>query len=230
MVPWIRAYGSWEPEESALVRSWLRGGMTMIDVGSHVGYYTALAAARVGRRGRVLSFEPDRDNYDLLVHNVSGRGLRNVVALNAAAWDATEALSLARSLDNTGDHRVHRVLPGGAAAVAAFAVDDIVPSRLRVDVVKIDTQGTDHRVVAGLTETIRRWRPRICLEFWPDGINDVEPASLPGYYASLGYKVRALEAPGLRGDAAGSSFVEAAAESAHGFLTLILEPVSAASG
>jgi hypothetical protein len=51
--------GTFEPRETASVKRYLRPGMTFVDVGANVGYYTALAANLVaGRGGRVVAFEP----------------------------------------------------------------------------------------------------------------------------------------------------------------------------
>jgi hypothetical protein len=41
-----------EPKETEWVTRWLQLGMTVADVGPNVGYYTLLAASRVGRRGQ----------------------------------------------------------------------------------------------------------------------------------------------------------------------------------
>lgn len=225
MVPWISEYGQWEPEESALVRSWLKPGMTMIDVGAHVGYYTILAAQCVARSGRVLAIEPDPDNYELLLHNVSSRGLRNVGVLHAAALDTTGPVTLRRSGDNSGDHRVQSISNDTEPAVSGFALDDLLPDSFPLHVVKVDTQGADHRVVEGLVRTLRRCRPRLVVEFWPPGIVDVDPADLPDYYRGLGYSIGALETGPLGPSDSGIAFVEAAAASQHGFLTLILNPL-----
>lgn len=50
--------GTYEREETRLVKSVLRPGHTFVDVGANIGYYTALAAAIVGQAGRIISIEP----------------------------------------------------------------------------------------------------------------------------------------------------------------------------
>src|SRR5712692_10236374 len=45
--------GTFELFETRLVAGFLAPGMTVIDVGANVGYYTALAASRVGSNGRI---------------------------------------------------------------------------------------------------------------------------------------------------------------------------------
>ncbi len=53
--PAIEERGVWEPGETALLLKWLGPGMTFVDVGAHVGYYTVLAARRVAPGGLVLA-------------------------------------------------------------------------------------------------------------------------------------------------------------------------------
>jgi FkbM family methyltransferase len=68
--------GEYEPALTALLRAWLRPGDTCLDVGANIGYFTLLAAARVGPAGQVHSFEP---------HPRTFRDLRRNVALNRFA-------------------------------------------------------------------------------------------------------------------------------------------------
>src|SRR5436190_21982560 len=50
--------GCYEPDCTRWAKRALRPGGVMIDVGANVGYFTALAAARVGLAGRVFAIEP----------------------------------------------------------------------------------------------------------------------------------------------------------------------------
>src|SRR5262249_46342421 len=46
--------GVYEPAESKAIRAYLKPGMTFVDVGANVGYYTLMAASLVGRDGLVI--------------------------------------------------------------------------------------------------------------------------------------------------------------------------------
>src|SRR5271168_535718 len=85
-------YGTWEPEVLAAVTSNITPGMTVIDVGAHIGYYTLLFAKTAGPSGRVISFEPLPQNFALLQENIGLNHLDNVLALPQAVFSRDEEI------------------------------------------------------------------------------------------------------------------------------------------
>ena len=80
--------GTFEREESSIVRRFLKPGMTFVDVGANVGYFTAMAASRVGAKGRVVAVEPSP---------VAGAHLEHVIGVNQAKNVRLERVGLARN-------------------------------------------------------------------------------------------------------------------------------------
>jgi len=64
-------------------------GMTIVDVGANIGYYTVLCSHAVGRQGRVHAFEPDAEAYRYLEMNVERMAAGNVTPVQAAVADRT---------------------------------------------------------------------------------------------------------------------------------------------
>ena len=228
MRPLIEGTGDWELDEAMLFRAHLRRGMTVVDVGAHVGYYTLLAARAVGRRGRVIAVEPHPINAALLRENVVRNRARNVQVIEAAAWSESARLMLEPSPEqNTGDNRIVRAGASGDALEVDAVVLDEVLADIDVGVVKVDAQGTDHLALAGMEQALRRCRPVLFVEFWPDGIRIFgdDPACVIASYQSLGFR---LTMPGLhaRFDTwRASEFVEATERLPYGAGTLVLRPI-----
>lgn len=63
----------------------LAPGDVVIDVGGRRGFFSVLAGARVGPRGRILALEPAQENLALLRENLRRNRLRNVTVVPAAA-------------------------------------------------------------------------------------------------------------------------------------------------
>jgi FkbM family methyltransferase len=228
MRPWIAHYGTWEPSESAFLRARLRPGMTLLDVGANVGYFSLLGARAVGPSGTVVAVEPEPANYALLCANLWQAGAGNVVPLRAAASSFNGAISLSISGENCGDHRSFLERPGERiVTVSGVRLDDVLQADAQVDVVKIDIQGADHRAVIGMEGLLARWRPLLLVEFWPRGIDELgdRPVDVLSYYRSLGFSLTVIDRPGADpGWTMDPQLVQAVRDSDSGFATLLLTP------
>jgi FkbM family methyltransferase len=170
----IREHGVWEPVESALVLALLKPGDVFLDLGANIGYYSVLASRACGPSGAVYAFEPGPENFRLLQRNLVLNKAGNVTAVNAAAAAATGQGPLFLSADNQGDHRTYDN-EGRASSVAVpkFALDEWFSGRdRRIDLVKMDTQGSEAQIVEGMAGLIEenRSRMRMIIEFWPYGL------------------------------------------------------------
>jgi len=227
MRPWIAHYGTWEPAETGFLRARLAPGMTLLDIGANVGYFSVLGARAVGPSGTVIAIEPEPANY---AHLWEARAA-NVQPLRAAASSFTGPLPLSISGENCGDHRSFLERPGErVVAVAGVRVDDVLEADARVDVVKIDIQGADHRAVIGMERLLARWQPVLLVEFWPRGIDELgdRPVDVLSYYRSLGFSISLIAGPGADpGWTMDPELVESIRNSDSGFATIILTPSGA---
>jgi FkbM family methyltransferase len=171
----IREEGVWEPYESALLLSLLRPGDVFLDVGANIGYFSLLAASVVGPRGAVFAFEPDPDNYRLLQANAELNGMAHcITAVEAALSEATGEGRLYLSKDNLGDHQVYAG-DGRRSSVpiARHQGSEYLAGRLqRLDLVKVDTQGSEFQVIAGLMPLLQDLdsKPRLVIELTPHSL------------------------------------------------------------
>jgi FkbM family methyltransferase len=134
----------------AWCRRWVSRGMTVVDAGAHIGYYTRLFARWVGPAGRVLAFEPHPHNFALLSRNAA---LPNVEChqLAVGARSGTALLHLSAGSSN------HSLVPGyteprGQLAVEVVALDDWLHRGLlsSVGLIKLDVEGGEPAALAGL--------------------------------------------------------------------------------
>jgi FkbM family methyltransferase len=153
ITPDLVKFGVWGFPETAYLQRALRAGQTFIDVGAHVGYYSLLAARLVGPTGSVIALEPEARNFDLLRRNVAHNGASQVRLLQLAAGAREQTMALALDEENRGGHRlVARDDPQAGPLVRCVRLDDFLPAQ--VDFIKVDAQGYDHEVIAGLERTL----------------------------------------------------------------------------
>jgi FkbM family methyltransferase len=222
MTPHIRATGSWEPDMAAHLRRSLRPGMTFVDVGAHVGYFSVMASGLVGPGGRVVAVEPEPGNAVLLRANLWRNGCINAVVLEVAAHDRSGHLPMARNSVNRGGSNL---LGGGDLLVPCARLDDLLDALgpPAADVVKVDAEGTDHLVLRGMERTLARPGASVVVEVLPDlaalGGDPVE--AVLDYYWSLPLERHLLEPDGaLRPVAAPAEVLEAGARA--DWLNLVL--------
>ena len=169
-------FGVYEKAETRFFESSCRGGMTFLDVGANIGYYTALAARAVGPNGKVVALEPDPESYSYLEKTIDANSAGNVKSFRVAASDAPANLPLFISKDNRGDNRLYASADKRPQIeVEARPVGELLTENniSTVDLIKIDVQGYEPKVIAGLSETIAR-SPNLTIltEFWPKGITE----------------------------------------------------------
>lgn len=164
--------GSFEPNEFAFLDRVTRPGMTFLDIGANEGLFSLFAARKVGPAGRVIAAEPSSRERGRFERNLARNRIANVTVLPCAIGDAP---GLARLQIANDGHAGHNTL-GAFTYDDVSAVDyedvpvetlDALAERLsidRVDVVKIDVEGAELKVLQGAAGLLRRTRPILLIE------------------------------------------------------------------
>lgn len=150
--------GRYEAFTTELFRHVLREGMTVLDIGAHLGYYSLLAGQVVTRRGKVFAFEPDPRTFPLLVQNIQRNGLGETV-LPAALAISDRAGMMSFFLDRTtpAASSLFRPVPDmRTTEVRSETVDECLPGGCVPGVIKMDIEGGELRALAGMEATMRR--------------------------------------------------------------------------
>jgi protein-L-isoaspartate O-methyltransferase len=79
--------GSYELANQRAQQRVIKPGMTVFDIGAHVGFYTLLFSTSVGSNGRVFAFEPFAENVSYLLRHIKKNNCRNITACQAAVSD-----------------------------------------------------------------------------------------------------------------------------------------------
>jgi FkbM family methyltransferase len=181
--------GLHEPGTTAAIKKIVRTGMTVVDVGAHLGYFTALFAGLVGRKGRVYAFEPDPKTFDFLRRNTARFG--NVHPLNAAVLDHDASATLYRSQRSSHNSlwAENVDLPIGSVSVRAVRLDGVL-GEISPDFVKIDAEGCELEVLDSMKEIFAR-APKMTL------LVELNPSRLSGRRRSPDELLRKLTGLGF---------------------------------
>jgi FkbM family methyltransferase len=161
--------GFWEMWLTQFLAAHVKPGMTVVDVGANFGYYTLLFADAVGGSGRVIAVEPNPDAAALLQETVllNGYASRTRIVPHALSnVSGTARLYAPDGEPKNASIVEHPDLPGGRTYdVSTVALDKIALEHPRIDLVKIDAEGSEVAIIAGMQQLITRDRPMIVLEF-----------------------------------------------------------------
>lgn len=164
--------GCFEPNEFALLSQLLAPGMVFVDVGANEGLYTLFASKRVGSGGLVFAFEPSTREFERLEQNVLLNELPNVKRFRVALAERNGEADLAvagyqhEGQNTLGDFAYEGVELLRKERVSTRTLDDLVEEEglPRVDVIKIDAEGAECRVIEGARQVINHFRPVLLFE------------------------------------------------------------------
>ena len=211
--------GSYERETTELVEQLVKPGMTVLDVGAHVGYYTKLCSKRVGNAGRVIAFEPHPLTFSVLCKNV--QAFRNVTPVQVAVADQEGTACLYDCLLGPGSAslrydeyrrdryrdlsgrevapRVLKDLPVASYTVETTTVDSYLAEAHieQVDFIKMDIEGAEISAIRGMERAIQSSRClSLIMEFNPRALQSfgVDLAKALGELREVGFsRVMAIE-------------------------------------
>jgi FkbM family methyltransferase len=199
LLPQFLADGDYERATTEYLKRTVPVDGVAVDVGANFGYYTCLLA-RLAWQGKVLAFEPDPEVFELLRDNIAANWCGGVAApTNAAVGDRSGTLTLHRRVERTGNTSIappdERELERSGRATEVFDVrcttlDEVTAPLDRVDVVKVDVEGAEPLVLAGMEQLVRRHRPDVVMEWSPEQTvaAGFDPDELVGRIAGLGLR------------------------------------------
>ena len=170
----LMKHGIWEPAQTQALLSLIRPGMTILDVGANIGYFTVLFARAVGTTGEVLAVEPESENFFLLSLNVelTKQMEPNAAPIRSHKLALTDRSGMARLQVFDKNLGFHSLVHGGGVRreeVPTASLDEKIGSwtNRRVDLLKSDTQGSELSLLKGAIHLLQRDHPLLCLEFEP---------------------------------------------------------------
>lgn len=219
------ALESYAPEIRALLSERLSPGMRVADVGANIGLLTLLAARLVAPSGQVWAVEPAPDNLAWLRRNLALNGELPVTVVAAAAGAVPERrrlhlgkLGTTHSLDSPGPD-------GRSVPVDVLPLDRAIEGR--VDLVKIDAEGHEIEVLAGMERLLAAEPPPLLIIEWSPSLlrrAGHRAEELPRFLEARGYRLTVLDDERDRGVEALLSVLEDRPDEKPWRVDLLAEP------
>lgn len=193
--------GFYSTDELQAAKRFISDSSIVLDIGANIGEFTLFAAHRA-KHGSVFSFEPSSHLFQELKTNVQINKLKNVSCVQVGLSDRKAKLPLYSLAEtdkesSTKNRGKGTVFPSAADSSAETIELETLDNWARqvglskLDIVKIDIEGSELFALRGGAETFCRLRPVIFIE-----INDVtcrragySPSEIPKLLRSWGYEI-----------------------------------------
>ncbi len=169
-----RAKGRWEREVKAVFHQLIGPGDVVLDIGAHLGDFTMEAAILCGRTGHVHAVEIIPSFFAALNENLSLNRFENVTTHLVGLADHEGTVPVADGYGYLASPVVGgKNLISETASVRIATLDSLRAGWERIDVIKMDVEGAERKVLEGGNETFSR-APGISF------VCEIHPTLLPG--------------------------------------------------
>jgi len=178
---WI---GNYEEMKQAVVRSVLERGATVFDIGANAGFYTIAMSRIIGPEGHIYAFEPFCENVDSLLFHTRINKSENCTIIQCAVAERSSITAFTVATSNAegsiGSKDSHYYVP-------TVSIDDLVEAMIipPPDLMKIDVEGAEDRVLSGSMETLKKHDVKILLAVH----GEKRFRGCLSFLADIGYKV-----------------------------------------
>ena len=167
----LTLYRERELDQLNILKSVLRPGDHVLEIGANIGYYAMIAARAVGATGHVTAFEPDPRNVDFLERNIRLNGLTGRITLHAQAvsdqpgsfeFQMAQASNLSSVRQTAASTAVNYAGRGyvGTVNVTVAALGAVLAQSARpVDVMRMDVEGHEVEILDALASHLEREGP-----------------------------------------------------------------------
>jgi FkbM family methyltransferase len=137
----------------------------IIDIGGHIGLFS-LYSSQFCKNGKIFSFEPIKENYNLLRDNIEQNNIKNIKTFNVAISNKKEKNRIYLSDDDQAAHSFYGI-GKKSIEVETTTLDHVIRSEniIKCDLLKLDCEGAEYEIIDSLTDDILSKIKKICLEY-----------------------------------------------------------------
>lgn len=133
-------------------------GGTFVDGGANIGFYSVLAARKVGREGKVVAVEMMPDTAAILRGHIADNELQQVEIFQCALSNRRGQVEASVAQGRHGQASIMARQAGGRSvrSVDAFPLDEVLTKVGPVDLIKLDLEGAELLALQGATKVLAR--------------------------------------------------------------------------
>lgn len=193
--------------EFKVIRSLVKDGDYVIDLGANIGFFSKYLSDQVGSKGRVYSFEPIHEPFEILKYITKKLRLTNVQLFNFAVSNVERIVTMEIPVDSKNEENYYesKIISMQASStsrtqiIQAKALNTYSQIFGHISFIKCDVEGHEYQAFGGASEILENSRPSLLVEIWG---NLDEPQSSANrtiqYLEKFGYRVYWFDGTTLR--------------------------------
>lgn len=156
-------FGGWEQYTIKFLKNYLKEGHNVIEVGSNIGAHTLLIAKIIGKKGKIIAIEPTKFAINKLNRNISlNKDLSNISVVKKIVSDSVYNGSDEFNSDwSMSSPQVPHKLDFVSTTLDILVEESALQ---KLDLLKIDVDGYDYKVLRGGKDVIEKFKPTIFVE------------------------------------------------------------------
>jgi len=145
--------------------NFIKKDSVVIDIGGQIGVFS-IFASRIAKEGKILSFEPFVENYEMLQKNIKLNGLTNVKLFKLGVAGKSGRRELVISKENTGGHSFYET-NGKKVEVETITLEDVFKKNKisKCDFLKMDCEGAEFEILLNTPKNILKKINSIAMEY-----------------------------------------------------------------
>lgn len=154
-------------EEYPTLNSLLSKGDNVVDIGANLGFFTLMISRIIGNEGKIFCFEPSLLTYNKLISNLKINEIQNAYPENFGIGSKDGHYKLKRNKKYSG---LSSIVVNNSnhvyeEEIKVTTLDNyFLNKNVKIDLIKIDTEGFEPEVLRGAEKVIKNYKPIICIE------------------------------------------------------------------
>lgn len=143
----------------------------VLDIGANIGCFSIMAAQKAKT---VIAYEPDEENYAMLLENIKLNNAKNIIAINACVvgnHDKTRTFFI-NSGTNKARHSLFPMKTGYVGRATECENINNIIEKYTPTIIKMDTEGAEYEIISGMTANALSKINMMAFEYHKDIIGD----------------------------------------------------------
>lgn len=162
--------GTYEISTHYTIKKFSGADSVIVDIGAYTGDM-AIFSALIATKGHVFAFEPHPESYKYLLKNIKLNNLDNITAYNLALGSSQRTVDFYTDTEFVGGSSIQEDKDISPIKVKMNKLDNVLPKDMKVDVIKIDTEGQELDILKGAEKAINKQQPTLIVEYNPQTKN-----------------------------------------------------------